>query len=86
MLFTKKISLKITNLQYLHVSVSVIHLQLVPTYIDYYFGDNFCGRKCHTYGQILVETSTFLPAKSDSDIMFYLQSYQRLIIDRSLVH
>ena len=29
---------------------------------------------------------TFLPAKSDSDVMFCLQSCQGLIIDRSLVH
>ena len=27
-----------------------------------------------------------LPAKSDSDVMFCLQSYQGLIIDRSLVY
>ena len=27
-----------------------------------------------------------LPAKSDSDFMFYLQSYQGLTIDRSLVY
>ena len=30
--------------------------------------------------------STILPAKSDSDVMFCLQSYQGLIIDRSLVY
>ena len=35
---------------------------------------------------ILVETGTVLPAKSDSEVMFSLQSYQRLIIDRSLVY
>ena len=29
---------------------------------------------------------TVLPAKSDSDVMFCLQSYQGLIIDRSLVY
>ena len=29
---------------------------------------------------------TVLPAKSDSDLMFCLQSYQELIIDRSLVY
>ena len=29
--------------------------------------------------------STVLPAKSDSDVMFLLQSYQGLIIDSSLV-
>ena len=31
-------------------------------------------------------TFTVLPAKSDSDIMFCLQSYQGLRIDRSLVY
>ena len=30
-------------------------------------------------------TGTVLPAKSDSDVMFCLQSYQGLRIDRSLV-
>ena len=30
------------------------------------------------------ETATVLPAKSDSDFMFSLQSYQGLIMDRSL--
>ena len=29
---------------------------------------------------------TVLPAKSDSDVMLCLQSYQGLIIDRSLVY
>ena len=32
------------------------------------------------------DTSTILPAKSDSDVRFCLQSYQGLIIDRSLVY
>ena len=31
-------------------------------------------------------TSTVLPAKSDSDIIYCLQRYQGLIIDRSLVY
>ena len=31
-------------------------------------------------------TATVLPTKSDSDVMFCLQRYQRLIIDRSLVY
>ena len=30
--------------------------------------------------------STILPAKSDSDVMFCLQSYQELVIDKSLVY
>ena len=29
---------------------------------------------------------TVLPARSDSDVMFFLQSYQGLIINRSLVY
>ena len=29
---------------------------------------------------------TVVPAKSDSDVMFCLQSYQGLIIDRSLLY
>ena len=32
------------------------------------------------------DSTTVLPAKSDSDIMFCLQSYQGLRIDRSLVY
>ena len=35
---------------------------------------------------ILSSLLTVLPAKSDSDVMFCLQSYQGLIIDRSLVY
>ena len=31
-------------------------------------------------------STTVLPAKSNSDVMFCLQSYQGLIIDRSLVY
>ena len=34
---------------------------------------------------VLLE-STILPAKSNSDVMFCLQNYQGLIIDRSLVY
>ena len=30
--------------------------------------------------------ATVLPAKSDSDVMFCLQCYQGVIIDRSLVY
>ena len=33
-----------------------------------------------------VAATTILPAKSDSDVMFCLQSYQGLRIDRSLVY
>ena len=35
---------------------------------------------------LFLVTSTVLPAKSDSDVMFCLQSYQRIIIDSSLVY
>ena len=38
-------------------------------------GGSFCELQC-----------TVLPAKSDSDIMFWLQSYQGLIINISLVY
>ena len=42
-------------------------------------------RKYH--GQILSNcTATVLPAKSESDVLFCLQSHQGLIIDRSLVY
>ena len=34
----------------------------------------------------IICTSTGLPAKSNSDIMFFFQRYQGLIIDRSLVY
>ena len=36
--------------------------------------------------KVCCETGTVLPAKSDSDFMFCIQSYQGLIIDRSLVY
>ena len=32
------------------------------------------------------QVTTVVPTKSDSDIMFCLQSYQGLIIDRSIVY
>ena len=34
---------------------------------------------------VKLSSSTALPAKSDSDVMFCLQSYQGLLIDRLLV-
>ena len=33
----------------------------------------------------MIRSDKVLPAKSDSDVMFCLQSYQGLIIDRSFV-
>ena len=44
-----------------------------------FFYVEFCLHK-------MIRTFTVLPAKSDSDIMFCLQSYQGLRIDRSLVY
>ena len=38
------------------------------------------------FKRISVATFTVLPANSDSDVMFCLQSYHGLIIDRSLVY
>ena len=45
------------------------------------YSQNFCFY--WTYDK---ENATVLPAKSDSDVMFCLQSYQGLRIDRSLVY
>ena len=36
--------------------------------------------------KINIERTTVLPAKSDSDVMFCLQSYQGLKINRSFVY
>ena len=47
--------------------------------------DNVFQQKVGNKNKI-VRVSTVLPAKSDSDVMFCLQSYQRLIINRSLVY
>ena len=41
----------------------------------------FQNERCYAF-----EMNTVLPAKSDSDFMFCLQIYQRLIIDGSLVY
>ena len=38
------------------------------------------------FAYAIKQRRTFLPAKSDSDVMFCLQSYQGLMIDRSLVY
>ena len=46
------------------------------TSIDVAF--RLCHRPC--------DMVTILPAKSDSDVMLCLQSYQGLMIDRSLVY
>ena len=40
----------------------------------------------HCCLQLNKETYTVLPAKSDSDAMFCLQSYQGLVSDKSLVY
>ena len=52
-----------------------------------YFGDFCLTAKSVKYKykpniSVLQYTSTVLPVKSDSDVMFCLQSYQGLIIDR----
>ena len=36
--------------------------------------------------QFIINTMSYCPAKSDSDVMFCLQRYQGIIIDRSLVN
>ena len=46
-------------------------------------GISFEGQQLHDTECIL---DTVLPAKSDSDVMFCLQSYQGLRIDKSLVY
>ena len=48
--------------------------------------DVFEGLMQNKQQQNNVEMRTVLPAKSDSDAMFCFQSYQGLIIDRSLVY
>ena len=40
----------------------------------------------HCREKVSFTVGTLLPAKSDSDFMFCLQSYQGLIIDRSRVY
>ena len=47
--------------------------------------DKIVGVGAH-YDTVKTTAGTVLPAKSDSDVMFCLQSYQRLRIDRSLVY
>ena len=43
-------------------------------------------RKQKDNGKVVSDLFTVLPAKSNSDFMFCLQSYQGLIINRSLVN
>ena len=38
------------------------------------------------FNEVLIIRCTVLPTKSDSDVMFWLQSYQGLRVDRSLVY
>ena len=52
---------------------------------------HFCLYFHHLYlkfsvAEIKVQDYTVLPAKSNSDVMFCLLSYQGLIIDKSLVY
>ena len=44
------------------------------------------SRPCYFNENSDLEICTVLPAKSDSDVMFCLHSYQGLIIDISLVY
>ena len=44
------------------------------------------SRQSYNHIKLATDTIYFLPAKSDIDVMFCLQSYQGLIIDRSLVY
>ena len=44
----------------------------------------FIYNKCNFTPNLV--TAIVVPAKSDNDIMFCLQSYQGLVIDRSLVY
>ena len=44
------------------------------------------GPPCPPIPTALQYQRTVMPAKSNSDVMFCLQSYQELIIDRSLVY
>ena len=55
---------------------------------DFFMNENMRGQEIHsTYlNSYWVTKTTVLPAKSDSDIMFCLQSFQGLRIDRSLVY
>ena len=48
--------------------------------------DCYCGTIRNTDKQTKKSIPTVLPAESDSDAMFCLLIYQRLIIDRSLVY
>ena len=47
---------------------------------------NWEGRVTVDTVHVSLTLSTVLPGKSDSDLMFCLQIYQGLIIDRSLVY
>ena len=49
-------------------------------------GIRFQNTKRREPQNITVMTSAALPAKIDSDVMFWLQSYQGLMIDWSLVY
>ena len=40
----------------------------------------------HKHIIAIIRYSCTVPAKSDSEVMFCLQSYQRLLIDRSIVY
>ena len=68
--------------------------RIVENHMSLYVGFGNVGRHSTKFCTVClelssvscIEVSTVLPAKSDSDFMFCLQSYQGLIIDRSLVY
>ena len=51
-----------------------------------YFSNSFSLKINTTETELLVVSTTVLPAKSQGDVMFCLQSNQGLRIDRSLVY
>ena len=61
----------------LHLACNQLFL-LVFGGLDIFYANELYSRK--------LDGTTILPAKSDSDVMFCLQCYQRLITDKSLVH
>ena len=64
---------------------SPIWARYVRIYSEYYASDDYV--RCHKFELIgCLKHGTVLPDKSDSDDVFCLQTYQGLIIDRSLVY
>ena len=68
-----------------HWSEVVVHLYKECYLINLTYLQNIFKAEKMKLSNIIPEP-TVLPAKSDSDVMFCLQSYQGLIINRSLVY